>query len=75
MDEPGVEVGMHRLDAFVESLTHLHAEELVEDGTVEALDEAVGLRATDLGAAVLDAVEVEIELVGVLVGTAESPPR
>jgi hypothetical protein len=71
--EPLVEVGLQRLDAVAGLLAHLHPEELVVDRAVETLDEAVGLWASDLGAAVLDAVEVEIELVGVLVGPAELP--
>jgi hypothetical protein len=73
VDEPGVEIGLERLDAVVEGLAHLHREELVEDGAVEALDEAVGFRRPDPCAAVLDAVEVEIGLVGVVLGAAELP--
>jgi hypothetical protein len=53
VDEPGVEVGLQHLDALVEGLAHLHPEELVKHGPVEALDEAVRLRAADPGAAVL----------------------
>ncbi|TDX32619.1 hypothetical protein EV657_103191 [Rhodovulum visakhapatnamense] len=71
VDEPGVEIGLERLDSLVEGLAHLHAEDLLQHPAVEALDEPVGLRRADLGAAVLDGVEVEIELVGVLFGAAE----
>lgn len=44
VDEPGVEVGLQRVDGVVEGLAHLYPEELVEDGAVEALDEAVRFR-------------------------------
>jgi hypothetical protein len=40
VDEPGIEIDLQRLDGLVEGLAHLHPEELVEDGAVEALDEA-----------------------------------
>ena len=67
VEEPGIEIGLQRLDGLVECLSHLHPEELVEDGAVEALDEAVGLRRADLGSSVLNAVQIEVELVGVAV--------
>ena len=71
VEEPGIEIGLQRLDGLVECLSHLHPEELVEDGAVEALDEAVGLRRADLGSSVLDAVQIEVELVGVAARPAE----
>lgn len=48
-------------------------EELVQDGAVEPLDKAVGLRCPDLGPAVLDAVEIKVEFVGMVLGAAEFP--
>lgn len=53
-DEVGVEVGLHGLDAFVELLPPHDAEVLVQQGAMQALDEAVGLRPAHLGGAVLD---------------------
>lgn len=44
VDKPGVEIGLQRLDRLVEGFTHLDAEELVQDGTVETLDETIGFR-------------------------------
>src|SRR4051794_18898609 len=73
VDQPCIEIGLQRFDSFVEGLAHLHPEELVEDCAVEALDEAVGPGRANLGAAVLDAIQVEVELVGVTVGPAELP--
>lgn len=61
---PGIEVAPERSDTLVERFAYLDAEELVEDGAVEALDEAVGFRVSNLRATMLDAVQVEIEFVG-----------
>ena len=57
--QPGVEVGLERLDALVELAAHGGAEELLEHGAVEALDEAVGPGRADLRGAVLDVLEGE----------------
>lgn len=40
-DESGIEIGPWRVDRFAEGLAHFHPEELLEDGTVAALDEAI----------------------------------
>ena len=56
----GIEVGLVCLQTLVERFGHLDAEELVEDGAVEALGEAVGLGRSHPGTAMLDAVEVEM---------------
>ena len=64
VDEPGIEIGLECLDAVIEVVPHGQAEDLVEHGAVEAFDEAVGAGCPHLGAAVLDAVEIEIEFVG-----------
>jgi len=71
--EPGVEVCLEGIDAFVEGLAERDPEELVERGLVELLHKTVGLWSVDLGPAMLDAVEVEIELIGVILATNEFP--
>ena len=71
VDEPLVEIVLQGLDALVEGLAHLEAEELVEHRAVEALDETIGLRRLHFGATMLDAIEVEIEFVRVSIGAAE----
>ncbi len=43
---------------------------LIEQGPVQALDEAVGLGSTDLGGAVLDVLELEEQLIGMTVRAA-----
>ncbi len=73
--EVGVEVGLHLLDGLVPLLAAGDAKVLIEQGKVQALDEAIALRALDQGGAVLDLLELEEELVGVANGpTAELPP-
>jgi hypothetical protein len=69
--QPGVEISLQGLDGVVEVLPQVDPEELVEDGAVEALDEAVGPGRADFGAAVFDAVELEVEFIGVVLGAAE----
>ena len=71
VDEPDIKIGLQRLDTVVEVLAQLDAEELVEDSAVEALDKAVGLWRSNLGAAMVDAVEVEVELIRVPLRAAE----
>lgn len=58
-----VEVLLHLLDALVELSLSRDAEVLVEEGPVQPLDEAVGLGPADLGGSVLDALELEEQLV------------
>src|SRR6516225_6877614 len=68
--DPQIEIGLQ----LVERTIHLFAEcdtiELVEHGLVEALTDAVGLRALGLGARVIDVLNREIELVLVSFGIA-----
>ena len=61
--QPGVQVRLQRLDALVEPRVHRGAEELLQHGAVEALDEAVRARRADPGFPVLDLVERQVELV------------
>ena len=42
MMQLGIEVGLERRHALVEGLAHLDAEELIENGAVDVLDETVG---------------------------------
>jgi hypothetical protein len=69
--QPGVEVGLERLDALVEPAAHGRPEEFLQHRAVEALDEAVGLGRADLGLSVPDVVERQVELVGMALGAAE----
>ena len=67
LSHPEVEVGLEVLDRLVELLAEGDAIKLVEHGLVEALDDAVGLRALGLGSGVVDVLDREIELVFVAV--------
>lgn len=68
--EVEIEVSLHLVEGLVPGGSALHPEVFVEERPVEALDEAVGLGPADAGGAVLDAFELEEELVGVPVGAA-----
>ena len=56
--QEGVEIDLHLREVFIPGFAALDAEMFVEEGAVEALKIAVGLRPSDLGGAVLDAFEL-----------------
>ena len=60
LDKPEIEIGLQLSDRPIELLAERHAVELVEQGLVEALADAVGLRAPGLGAGVVDVLNGEI---------------
>ena len=60
--DPGIEIGLQLLDRAVDLAPEGDAVELVQHRPVEALDDAVGLRAFGFGAAVVDVLDGEIEL-------------
>ena len=62
-DDPGIEVGLQLVDRPVDLLAEHHPVELVEDGAVKALTDAVGLRALGLGAGVIDVLDGQVKLV------------
>jgi len=68
-DEIVIERDLHLVNGLEPRPPAFDAEVLVEKGSVEALDDAVGLRALDPCGAVLDVFELQEQLVRVLVGT------
>src|SRR5438874_7875257 len=68
--DPGIEVGLQLLDTTVDAFAERHLIEFLQDGFVEALTDAVGLRASRLGAAVVDVLHGQVELVFVRLGGA-----
>src|SRR3984893_4575397 len=58
--DPGIEVSLQLLEAGVDAFAERHLIELLQDGFVEALADAVGLRASRLGAAVVDVLNGQI---------------
>ena len=68
--DPGIEVSLQLIDAGVDAFAERHLIELLQDGFVEALTDAVGLRASRLGAAVVDVLHGEVELIFVRLGSA-----
>jgi len=75
VDEPDVEVGLQLVDRLVDLLAEGDPVEFVEDGAMEALANTIGLRAFGLGAAVVDVLDGQIELVLVALGAENSVPR
>ena len=69
-DEVGVERDLHLLDGLEPGGAAFDTEVLVEQRAMEALDDAVGLRPLHAGLAVLDALELEEQLVGMVVHAA-----
>src|SRR5437773_8051144 len=71
IDEPGVEVSLQLVDRLIDLFAKGDPVELVEDGAMKALANAIGLRALGLGAAVVDVLNGEIELVFMALGAAK----
>ena len=71
VDQPGIEIGLQLVQRAIDLLAEGDPIELVQDGAVKALADAVGLRALGLGAAVVDVLDREIELVFVALGAAK----
>lgn len=74
LDKPGVEVDLQGLHRFVEGGTEGLSKELVQNRPVESLQEAIGSRAAHFRPAVLDVVEGQIQLVGMVLSAAELSP-
>jgi hypothetical protein len=62
-DQPGIEIGLQLVDAAIDLFAERDPIELIQDGAMEALTDAVGLRALGLGAAVIDVLDREVELI------------
>jgi hypothetical protein len=68
---PGIEIGLQLVDCPIDLLAERDPVKLVQDGAMKALADAVGLRALGFGAAVIDVLDREIELVLMALGAAE----
>jgi len=69
--DPRIKVGLQLVDGAIDLLAKRHPVELIQDGAMKALADAVGLRALGLGAAVIDVLNREVEFVFVALGTAK----
>src|SRR5271167_56622 len=69
--DPSIKVGLQIVDRAVDLLAERHPVELVEHGAMEALADAVGLRAVGLGATVVDILDRQIKLVFVALAAAK----
>src|SRR5215472_14956659 len=70
-DDPRIQVGLQLVDRAVDLFTERHPVEFVQDGAMEALTNSIRLRALGLGAAVINVLDREIELVFVALGAAK----
>ena len=61
--DPSIQIGLQFVDRTIHLLAERNTVELIEHGLVEALADAVCLRALGLGARVIDVLDREIELV------------
>src|SRR6516164_11713858 len=68
--DPGIQIDLQLVNRTIHLLPECDTVESVEHGLVEALTDAVGLRALGLGARVIDVLNREIELVLVSFGIA-----
>ena len=73
--DPSIKVGLQLVDRAIDLLAERHSVELIQDGAVEALADSIGLRALGLGAAVIDVLDREVELVFVALGAAKTRCR
>ena len=72
--EPGIKIFLQLRDRAVELLAECNAVELIEQRLVEALANAVSLRAPRLSARVIDVLYREVELIFVVLGLAANIP-
>src|SRR5262244_2507326 len=70
LDQPGIEISQQLLDAVVDLLAERDAIELIQYSAMEALTDSIGLRALGLGAAVINVLDREVELVFMALGPA-----
>src|ERR1700758_5735942 len=70
-EEPSIEIGLQLVDRPIDPFSERDPIEFIEHGAMKALADAVGLRALGLGAAVIDVLDREIELVFVALATAK----
>src|SRR5262247_1451412 len=70
-DQPGIEISLQLVDAAVDLLAERDTIELIQYSAMEALTDSVRLRALGLGAAMIDVLDGEVELVFVALSAAE----
>ena len=71
LGDPGIEVALQLVDRGVDLLAERHPVELVEHGAMKTLADTVGRRAFCLGAAVIDVLDRQVELIFVAFAAAE----
>ena len=64
-NQPGIEIGLQLRNRQIYLLAECHAIKLIQDRLVEALADAVGLRASRFRPRVIDVLDRQIQLIGV----------
>ena len=70
-DQPGIEIRLQLIGRVIDLLAERDPIELVQDSAMEALADSVCLWALGLGAAVIDVLDGEVELIIVALGAAK----
>ena len=70
-NQPSVEIGLQLVDRVIDLLAERDPVKLVQDCAMETLADSIRLRALGFGAAVIDVLNREIELVFMALGAAE----
>ena len=74
-NQPSVEIGLQLVDRVIDLLAERDPVKLVQDCAMETLADSIRLRALGFGAAVIDVLNREVELVFVALGAAKLGPR
>ena len=69
--DPDIKVGLQLVDGAIDLLAERHPVELIQHGAMKALADSIGLRAFGLGAAVIDVLDREVELLFAALGAAK----
>jgi hypothetical protein len=66
MQQPCVQIGLQSFHRLIERGAESNAEEFIQHGALEAFYNAVGLGPTYLGVTMLDVIELQVELIGMI---------
>jgi len=69
--QPGIQIGLQGFHGLIQLSAESQAEKFIHYRPLEAFYETVGLRATHWSMAMLDVIQLQVELIGMTVSTAE----
>jgi hypothetical protein len=68
--QPRIQIALKRVERGIDALSERHPVELIEHRLMEAFADAIGLGALGFGARMVDVLDPQIELIGVVLGIA-----